>query len=181
MRLMKAAGHGAACLLASALLVLAGQAAAMEKGHEGMSGMKDHGGMSGMKEHGAAEGHGMMKMGDKVFGGKIGPWTAEARLTDMKAKMAQMKLSEKQMAMMKNTHHLSVSLSDPSSKKAVTEGKGSVTVTGPDKKSQKFEFAAMEGHFGADVNLPKPGKYTFQVEIESAGKTGTARFTHTVK
>ena len=40
---------------------------------------------------------------------------------------------------------------------------------------------AMQGHFGADVNLPKPGKYAFDVEIESGGKKGNAAFSYTVK
>ena len=39
----------------------------------------------------------------------------------------------------------------------------------------------MQGHFGADVNLPKPGKYTFKAEIESGGKKGNATFTYTLK
>ncbi len=34
----------------------------------------------------------------------------------------------------------------------------------------------MQGHFGADVNLPKPGKYTFKAEIESGRKKGNATF-----
>ena len=32
----------------------------------------------------AEKGHGM-DMGEKIFSGKVGPWTAEARLVDMKA------------------------------------------------------------------------------------------------
>jgi hypothetical protein len=135
--------------------------AAAEKGHEGMPGMK----MEGSKEaHG-----GMMKMGDKVFGGKVGPWHGEARLIDMKAHMQ------------KATHHIAFELTDPETKKPVTEGKGSVAVIGPDKKEEKTVFMAMEGHFGADVNLLKPGKYTFKVAIESGGKKGSATFSHTVK
>lgn len=38
-----------------------------------------------------------------------------------------------------------------------------------------------DGHFGADVTLPKPGKYTFKTEIESGGKTGFATFSHRVQ
>lgn len=140
--------------------------------------------MPGMKMEGTAEGHGAMKMGDKVFAGKIGPWHAEARLADMKAQMEKAKASGMKMeGMMKNTHHLSVHLLDPKTKKMldVTEGKGTVTVIGPDKKEETTNCMVMEGHFGADVNLPKPGKYVFRVQIESGGKTGSARFSHTVK
>jgi hypothetical protein len=63
----------------------------------------------------------------------------------------------------------------------VTEGKGAVTVTGPDKKESKSDFMVIQGHFGADVNLPAPGKYTFKAEIESGGKKGSATFSYTLK
>ncbi|HEU5360543.1 MAG TPA: hypothetical protein VFU42_05225, partial [Candidatus Deferrimicrobiaceae bacterium] len=123
--------------------------------------------------------HGMMKMGDRIFGGAIGPWMAEARLVDMKAQMEKSKASEKMMAMMKHTHHLAFSLED-AGKKHVTEGKGTVTVTGPDKKTAKYDLVVMQGHFGADITLAK-GEYGFSVEIVSGGKKGTATFTHTVQ
>lgn len=159
-----------------AFLVVPALGLAAEKGHDAMPGMK----MEGTKE-----GHGdMMKMGDKVFGGKIGPWQGEARLVDMKAHMEKAKESGMKMekTMMKS-HHIALHLSDPATKKpvAVSEGKGTVTVVGPDKKEETSNFMVMEGHFGADVNLPKPGKYTFKTDIESGGKKGSASFSHTVK
>ncbi len=39
----------------------------------------------------------------------------------------------------------------------------------------------MQGHFGADVNLPASGKYSFKVEITSGDETATTTFTHKVK
>jgi hypothetical protein len=54
-------------------------------------------------------------------------------------------------------------------------------VTGPDKRETKAEFMVMQGHFGTDVNLPKPGKYTFRTEIESGGQKGNATFSYTLK
>ncbi len=146
-----------------------------------VAGEKGHGSMSGMHGEGKMEGHGMMKMGDKVFEGKVGPWDAEVRFVDMKAQMAKSKVSEQMMAKMKHTHHVMFSLQDPEGKKAVTEGKGTVTVTGPDRKQAKYDMMAMQGHFGADITLDKPGKYEFSAEIESGGKKGTASFQHTVK
>ena len=162
-------------------------ATAGDKGHgamPGMSGektMEGHGAMSGMHDESKMEGHGMMKMGDKVFEGKVGPWQAEARLVDMKAQMQKSKVSEKMMAKMKNTHHLMVSLTDPGSKKQVTEGKGTVTVTGSDMKQVKYDLMGMQGHFGADVTLDTPGKYKFVLDIESGGKKGEATFDQEVK
>ncbi|MBI5342065.1 MAG: hypothetical protein HZB63_01860 [Deltaproteobacteria bacterium] len=163
----------AALALVLAFLAFQGIAAAEMKGHEGMSGMKGHG---------SQEGHGdMMKMGDKIFSGKVGPWLGEARLIDMKAQMEKAKASGMKMEGMMKSYHFEIELTDAGTKKLVTEGKGSVTVTGPDKKSEKTAIAAMAGHFGVDINLPKPGKYTFKVTMESGGKKGSATFSHTVK
>jgi hypothetical protein len=169
------------------ILAVSVPAVAGEKGHGEMQGMfaahhmKDHGSMSGMHGESKTEGHGMMKMGDKVFEGKAGPWKVEARLVDMKAQMAKSKVSEKMMAKMKHTHHVMFSLEDPEAKKLVTEGKGTVTVTGPDKKEAKYDLVGMQGHFGADITLDEAGKYGFSAEIESGGKKGTASFHHTIK
>ncbi|OGP79382.1 MAG: hypothetical protein A2Z13_01425 [Deltaproteobacteria bacterium RBG_16_64_85] len=122
----------------------------------GIAGEKGPGAMPGMKmeEHG--------KMGDKIFGGNLGPWQCEARLVDMKTHMEKAKASGMKMEGMMKSHHIAFGLTDPMTKKPMTVGKGSVTVVGPDKKKEKTDFMAMESHFGADVNLPKPGKYTFK-------------------
>jgi hypothetical protein len=159
-------GRFTGCLLALVLLALPVLGTAAEKGHDAMPGMK-------MEEHG--------KMGDKIFGGKIGPWQTEARLVDMKAQMEKAHASEKMKGMMKNTHHIAFSLEDPVAKKPVTEGKGTVAVIGPDKKEATYNLTGMEGHFGADVTLDKPGKYEFSVEIEAGGKKGSTKFAHELK
>ncbi len=147
----------------------------------GIAAEMEHGSMPGVKMEGHGM-HGTAKMGDRIFGGKVGPWTGEARLIDMKAQMEKHKASGMKMeGMAMKSHHLALELVDPKTKKPVTEGKGSVVVVGPDKKEEKTDFMAMEGHFGADVDLPKPGKYTFKVSVESAGQKGSATFAHTVK
>lgn len=157
------------CAVLLAFLAFPPAGFAAEKGHGSMPGMK-------MDEHG--------KMGDKIFGGKIGPWQAEARLADMKAHMEKAKASGMKMeGMMMKSHHVALHLTDPATKKpvVVTEGKGTVTVIGPDKKEETSNFMVMDGHFGADVNLPKPGKYTFKTEVETGGKKGSATFSYTLK
>jgi len=152
-------------VLAAALAVFSLPAAgsAADSGHGGMHGAKDAG-------HGAAAGHEMTKMGDVVFSGKIGPWAGEVRVMDMRAYGAG-----------KNTHHVSVALSDPKPKAAVTAGKGGVPVTGPDKEKAATPFTVMQGHFGADVSLPKPGRYGIEVQVESGGGKGGAAFGYTVR
>jgi hypothetical protein len=153
------------------ILALPMYVSAAEKGHEGMPGMK-------MEDHGKMGSHDMAKMGDKAFSGKIGPWQGDARIMDMKAHLAASGM--KAQGAVPNSHHISQSLAD-AAKSPVTEGKGTVTVTGPDKKTATYNFMVMQGHFGADVNLPAPGKYTFKTEIESGGKKGSATFSYTLK
>lgn len=168
------------CVAVLSILALPMYASADMKGHGGMSGMgNDQGGMK-MDDHGKMDsgGHDMAKMGDKAFSGKIGPWKGDARVMDMKAHLEASGM--KAQGAMPNSHHIALSLTD-AAKKPVTEGKGMVMVTGPDKKETMAEFMVMQGHFGADVNLPKPGKYTFKTEIESGGQKGNATFTYTVK
>ncbi len=162
----------AVCAMALAVAAYQGAAGAAETGHGSMPGM--HGG-------GHAEGHEAMMKGDKIFGGKVGPWTAEARLVDMKAEMQKAMASGMKMEGAMKTHHIEIFLTDPASKKAVEGAKGTVVVSGPDKKVSKTDLMAMAGHLGADVDLAKPGKYTFKVAVESGGKQGTASFSHTVK
>ncbi|HEY3491204.1 MAG TPA: hypothetical protein VGK27_13940 [Candidatus Deferrimicrobiaceae bacterium] len=166
------------CTLGMSVMALPGLALAMD--HGAMGGMN----MGGSGDHAAMDkkdgGHDMTKMGDKLYSGKLGVWKAEARLIDMAAHMKAMP-GMKMEGTMPNSHHVAVSLTDSKTKAAITEGTGKVTVTGPDKKSVTSDFMVMQGHFGADVNLPKPGKYTFKVEITSGGKTGSETFTHKVK
>ncbi|MDP2657297.1 MAG: hypothetical protein Q8O78_02650 [Candidatus Deferrimicrobium sp.] len=161
------------------ILALATYASADMKGHGGMSGMGNEPGGMKMEGHGQSAGHDMAKMGDKAFSGKIGPWKGTARIMDMKAHMEASGM--KAAGAMPNSHHVAFDLSDAKTKAHVTEGKGTVTVTGPDKKAATSDFMVMQGHFGADVNLPAPGKYTFKSQIESGGKNGSATFSYTLK
>mgnify|MGYP001605402262 CR=1 FL=1 len=181
MRTIGKAVRTAACATALMLMAVPGISATE---HSGMGGMQhgasgDHGGMK-MDDHGKMKsgGHDMAKMGDKAFFGKIGLWKGDARIMDMKAHLEASGM--KAQGAMPNSHHIAFSLTD-AAKKPVTEGKGTVTVTGPDKKETKAEFMVMQGHFGADVNLPNPGKYTFKTEIESGGQKGSATFSYTLK
>ena len=182
MRTIGKAVRTAVCGAALMLMALPGISAAAE--HGGMGGMQQgapggHGGMK-MGDPGTMKpgGNDMMKMGDKAFSGKIGPWKGDARIMDMKAHLEASGM--KAQGAMPNSHHIAFSLAD-AEKKPVTEGKGTVTVTGPDKKTATSEFMVMQGHFGADVNLPAPGKYTFKAEFESGGQKGSATFSYTLK
>ena len=156
------------------LMVLPGISAAAEPG--GMGGMKMEG-----HDHAAHGGHDM-KNGEKIFSGKVGPWTAEARLIDMKAQMEQSGVSAKTAAKFAGKRHLMLFLTDPATGKPAAGVSGKVVVTGPDKtSSSKVTLVVMGEHIGADVGMPTPGKYTFKAEIESADKKGNATFSYALK
>jgi hypothetical protein len=123
-----------------------------------------------------------MDMGEKIFSGKVGPWTGEARLVDMKAQMEKSGVSAKVAARFAGTRHLMLFLTDPATGKPADGVSGKVAITGPGKASSStVTLVVMGEHIGADVGLPAPGKYTFKAEIESAGRKGSATFSYTLK
>jgi hypothetical protein len=164
------------------LMALPGISAAAEPG--GMGGMQhgDHAGMkmddSGKMNSGAHD----MGKGEKIFAGKVGPWTAEARLIDMKAQMEKSGVSAKTVAKYAGQRHLMLFVTDPTTGKPAAGVSGKVVVTGPDKaSSSKVTLVVMGEHIGADVGMPTPGKYTFKADIESGAKKGSAKFPYTLK
>jgi hypothetical protein len=167
------------------LMALPGISAAAE--HGGTGGMQqgapgDHSGMK-MNDHGKMKpgGHDMQN-GEKIFSGKVGPWTGEARLVDMKAQMVQSGVSAKTADRFAGKRHLMLFLTDPATGKPAAGVAGKVVITGPDSaSSSKVTLVLMGEHIGADVGLPTPGKYTFKAEIESGAKKGSATFSHTLK
>lgn len=83
---------------------------------------------------------------------------------------------------MKETHHISVSFKDVKSIKALTDGSVTVKVQNPDKSAQTKELMGMQGHFGADFDLSKKGKYGVMCKFQlKDGKTRQAKFWYTVK
>jgi hypothetical protein len=178
MRTISGAVRTAVCGAALMLMALPGISAAAE--HVGTQ-HGDHGGMKMEGHGGKAGGHDMGK-GEKIFSGKVGPWTGEARLVDMKAQMEQSGVSAKTAAKFAGKRHLMLFLTDPATGKSAAGVAGKVVVTGPDKaSSSKVTLVVMGEHIGADVGLPTPGKYTFTADIESAGKKGSATFSYTLK
>lgn len=82
----------------------------------------------------------------------------------------------------KETHHISVSFKDVKTGTAITDGVVSVKVQNPDKTAQTKELMGMHGHFGADFELAKKGKYGVMCKFQlKNGKTGQAKFWYSVK
>jgi len=98
-----------------------------------------------------------------------------------------MKEAMKEMGMampkgVKDTHHISVSFNDMKSGKAITEGEVMVKVQAPDKSEQAKDMPGMHGHFGADFDLAKKGKYGVMCKFKLPdGKVRSSKFWYEVK
>ena len=109
----------------------------------GISAAAEPGGMGGMKVEGhdhAAHGGHNMDMGEKIFSGKVGPWTAEARLVDMKAQMEQSGVSAATAAKFAGKRHLMLFLTDPAT------GKPAAGVDGEGRRHGPRQGVLLEGH-----------------------------------
>ena len=63
-----------------------------------------------------------------------------------------------------------------------SEGEVKVKVVAPDKTEEVKDLMGMEGGFGADFTLPKPGKYGIMAKFKlKDGKVRSVKFWYTVK
>ena len=131
----------------------------------------------------AAHDHGAMSHGDMKSGGQaaheevVNGVRATFELLDMRAQV-----KEKMPRGMKETHHVMVRFTDVVSGKKITEGEVKVKIQGPDKAEQTRDLRGMQGHFGADFDLSKKGKYGVMCKFRvKDGTVRQARFWYTVK
>lgn len=83
---------------------------------------------------------------------------------------------------MKETHHIAVSFRDAKTGKAITKGEVNLKVQGPDMAAQTKALTAMQGHFGADFDLSKKGRYGVMSKFKvKDGKVRSAKFWYEVK
>ena len=130
--------------------------------------------------------HGSMKMD---HGSHQGDVAHEEVVDGVKATFKIMSMKEHMKAMdmempkeMKETHHIAVEFKDAKTGKALTEGEVKVKVQNPDKSDQSKELMGMQGHFGADFELSKKGKYGVMSKFQlKDGKVRNAKFWYTVK
>src|SRR5664279_3625770 len=99
--------------------------------------------------------HSMMEMGDVAHQEVVDGVKATFKVLSMKEHMKGMDMPRD----MKETHHIMVEFKDAKSGKALTEGDVKVKVQNPDKSVQAKDLMGMQGHFGADFDLSKKGKY----------------------
>jgi len=133
--------------------------------------------------------HGDRGSMDMGHGGHQGDVAHEEVVDGVKATFKVMSMKEHMKAMnmempkeMKETHHIAVEFRDAKTGKALTEGEVKVKVQNPDKSDQNKDLMGMQGHFGADFNLSKKGKYGVMCKFQlKDGKVRSAKFWYTVK
>jgi hypothetical protein len=82
----------------------------------------------------------------------------------------------------KETHHVMAAFQDAKTGKAITAGEVKVKIIGPDKTEQVKDLMGMEGHFGADFDLSKKGKYGVMAKFKvKDGKVRSSKFWYVVK
>ncbi|PKN16395.1 MAG: hypothetical protein CVU66_01070 [Deltaproteobacteria bacterium HGW-Deltaproteobacteria-23] len=126
---------------------------------------------------------------EKGHGGHQGDIAHEEVVNGVKATFKIMSMKEHMKAMnmempkgMKETHHIAVEFKDAKSGKALTEGQVTVKLQNPDKSDQTRDLTGMQGHFGADFDLAKKGKYGVMCKYKlTDGKVRSSKFWYTVK
>jgi len=134
----------------------------------------DHGSHSSMDmSHGAQKGN---VAHEEVVAGVKASFTVQTMKEAMKAMGMEMPMG------VKDTHHISVSFKDAKTGKALSEGEVKVKVQNPDKSTQAKDLMGMQGHFGADFDLSKAGRYGVMCKFQlKDGKIRSAKFWYTVK
>jgi hypothetical protein len=123
-------------------------------------------------------GHSMMEMGNTAHQQVIDGVKATFKVMSMKERMKGMEMPKG----MKETHHIMVEFKDAKSGKALTEGTVKVKVLGPNKAEQVKDLMGMQGHFGADFDLSKKGKYGVMARfLLKDGKVRSSKFWYAVK
>lgn len=126
---------------------------------------------------------------DKGHAGHQGDVAHEEVVEGVKATFKIMSMKEHMKAMkmelpkgMKETHHIAVEFKDTKTGKPLTEGQVKVKVQNPDKSAQTQDLVGMQGHFGADFDLSKKGKYGVMSKFQlKDGKIRQSKFWYTLK
>lgn len=123
------------------------------------------------------------RIGEKIFDGRTGPWLSEARLVDPRAQLEEARAAGKIPGVYPGTYHFAFYAARllPKTPLLIRDGRGTVTVTGPDGKTITKNLTRMDGHFGADITLNQHGVYQFIVNVEAGGDKGTTSFAYAIR
>jgi hypothetical protein len=83
---------------------------------------------------------------------------------------------------MKETHHLAAAFTAVAGKKPLAKGLVAIRVQGPGQGSEPLELAAMDGHFGIDLDLSRQGSYMIMCRfVLDDGKKRQVMFRYDIK
>jgi len=123
-------------------------------------------------------GHGMTDRKNIAHQEIVDGVRATFMVSDMKERMKGMDMPKGMM----ETHHIAVEFRDVKAGRALTEGTVKVKVQGPDGKEKTRDLMGMQGHFGADFDMSKKGKYGVMCRFQlKDGKVRSAKFWYGVK
>lgn len=126
-------------------------------------------------EHGDHGSHGSAAH-EEVIDGVKATFTVQTMKEAMKAMGMELPKG------VKETHHISVGFKDVKSGKALTEGEVKIKVQTPDKQEITKDLVGMQGHFGADFEMSKKGKYGVMCKFKlKDGTVRQAKFWYSVK
>lgn len=136
----------------------------------------DHGSMNMPMEHGGHQMHGGNAAHEEVVDGIKATFMVQPMAEAMKSMGMGMPKG------MKESHHIHVEFKDAKTGKALTEGEVKLKVQAPDKSEQIKDLMAMQGHFGADFDMAKKGKYGIMAKFKlKDGKVRSAKFWYSIK
>lgn len=83
---------------------------------------------------------------------------------------------------MKETHHLAAAFVDVAGRKPLPKGLVAIRVQGPGQDGKPLELTGMDGHFGIDLDLSRPGSYMILCRfVLDDGKKRQAMFHYEIK
>lgn len=83
---------------------------------------------------------------------------------------------------LKATHHLAAAFTDVAGKKPLTKGLVAIRLQGPGQGVEPLELTGMDGHFGIDLDLSRPGRYGIMCRfVLEDGKKRQVMFRYEVK
>lgn len=83
---------------------------------------------------------------------------------------------------MQETHHLAVAFLDVGGKQPLSKGLVAIRVQGPGSNGEPRELVGMDGHFGIDLDLSRPGRYGIMCRfVLEDGKKRQVMFRYEVK
>lgn len=136
------------------------------------------------------------KLMDAMMGQKTGEDMKEMKHDGMEMKDTSMRIGKDMKGMthddmgmakammdsvMAGTHCIILDISDPATKKAISDANAKVMFVSPSKKHSSVDLKPMMSHFGGGLTLNEKGEYEFTVSVNVGGVPKATQFEYRVK